>query len=69
MAETEKKPHSGAQRGTRLVEAPRAQRRLYHSRAAHEEWDGAFPLSEDTSGSFTASRVEPWDVYYASPLT
>ncbi len=33
-----------------MLEAPRAERRLYHSRAAGDKPDGAFPLQKDTSG-------------------
>ena len=50
MALTETNPHSGGQRGTRLVEGSHDTRRLYHSRAARDDRAGAFPLQEVTSG-------------------
>ena len=38
-----------AERGPLWCEGPAGRGGLYHSRAAHEEWDGAFPLQKDTS--------------------
>ncbi len=40
LALTETNPHSGGQRGTRLVEGSHDTRRLYHSRAARDDRAG-----------------------------
>ena len=57
--------------GRASVEASRDTRRLYHSRAARDDRDGALPLQGDTkrrtarSGRKQGGTVE----YIASPLT
>lgn len=59
--------------GRVLVEASRDTRRLYHSRAARDDRDGALPLQGDTSDGRASrreravSRVEPWSMILLHP--
>ena len=69
MAWTEKNPHSGAQRGAHFGgSVPRDKRRLYHSRAARDDRDGAFPLQRDTSAPQGELGWNRGAYDYASPL-